>query len=420
MAPRGRWRPPLLALALLSGSAALGADEPLRLETYVDIVLRAHPAMRAGRALEDLGEAERRSSRLIADPTFEASIGRARPADAGAGRATETGFTVSQSLPWLPARRAAIEGADRAAEVRRAEAARVRWDVRSDARAAFFRLQEARALAEVLRGAEADARSLLELVERRTEVGESRETDRIRARVEWLKQQRELRAAERDAAAAEAILRALAVDPLPRPLALAGELPTSFAVSDLAGTSLAGALDAGPEVLRARAESTRDRSLLSFARRSRVPDLDLSLFHQEELDKESYGLSLGVVLPLWNGRRGDIAKASAESSLATAQVERVRVTLQAELESRRRDVEVSAVEVASLLSDVGPAAAESLRIARLLFEEGETSLLDLLDAQRTARETRREEIRARHELARALNELQRLLGSDLPEGRPTP
>lgn len=420
MAPRGRWRPLLLALAFLPGSAARGADEPLPLETYVDIVLRAHPAMRAARALEDLGEAERRSSRLLADPTIEVAIGRARPADAGSGRATETGFTLTQSLPWLPARRAAIEEADRAGDVRRAEAARVRWDVRSDARAAFFRLQEARALVEVLRSAEADARSLLELVERRTEVGESRETDRIKARVEWLRQQRELRAAERDASAAEATVRALAVDPLPRPLAIAGELPTTLAVTDLAGTTLARALDAGPEVSRARAESARSRSHLSFARRSRAPDLGLSLFRQEELDKESYGLSLGVVLPLWNGRRGEIAKAAAESSFATADVERVRVTLQSELESRRRDVDVAAVEVASLVTDVGPAAAESLRIARLLFEEGETSLLDLLDAQRTARETRREEIRARHELARALNELQRLLGSDLPEGRPTP
>lgn len=410
----------LLTFAVLGGANALHADEPLRLETYVDIVLRAHPAVRTGRALEELGEAGRRSSRLVADPTFEVSLGRGRAADSGTGRRTETGLTLSQSLPWLPARSAAIEGADHAAEIRRAEAARVRWDLRSVARAAFYRLQEARGFVEVFQAAEADARSLLDLVERRTEVGESRETDRIKARVEWLRQQRERRAAERDAAAAEAIVRALAVDPLPRPLALAGELPTAPPKTELAGAAVAHALDVSPELVRVRAESARSQSLLSFARRSRVPDLGLSLFRQKEIDKDSYGLSLGVVLPLWNGRRGEIAKASSESSLAAAEVERVRVTLQAELESRHRDVEVASVEVASLVTDVGPAAAESLRIARLLFEEGETSLLDLLDAQRTARETRREEIRARYELARALNELQRLLGSDLPEGRSTP
>jgi len=72
------------------------------------------------------------------------------------------------------------------------------------------------------------------------------------------------------------------------------------------------------------------------------------------------------------------------------------------------------------MSDLLPSAAESLRLARLLFEEGETSLLDLLDAQRTAREARREEIRARFELSVALSELQRLLGPDDATSPTTP
>jgi outer membrane protein TolC len=98
--------------------------------------------------------------------------------------------------------------------------------------------------------------------------------------------------------------------------------------------------------------------------------------------------------------------------LRTADVDRIRLKLLTEIETRRRDVDTSAAEVAILMSDLLPSAAESLRLARLLFEEGETSLLDLLDAQRTARDARREEIRARFELAVALSELRRLLGPD--------
>ena len=71
--------------------------------------------------------------------------------------------------------------------------------------------------------------------------------------------------------------------------------------------------------------------------------------------------------------------------------------------------EEKAAAVAASIAEAG-GAAESVRLARLLFEEGETSLLDLLDAQRTAREARREEIRARFELATAIAELRRLLG----------
>jgi cobalt-zinc-cadmium efflux system outer membrane protein len=156
----------------------------------------------------------------------------------------------------------------------------------------------------------------------------------------------------------------------------------------------------------------RSEALLSFARRSRVPDLGLSLFHQKELDRDAWGVSFGVTLPLWNAKRGEIAKADAAAALARAEAERTSVALATALEERRRDVDVAASQAAVLTGELLPAASESLRTARLLFEEGETSLLDLLDAQRTARDARREEIRARFELAVALSELERLIGRD--------
>ena len=143
----------------------------------------------------------------------------------------------------------------------------------------------------------------------------------------------------------------------------------------------------------------------------------MSLFWHKEIDKDLYGLSFGFTLPLWNAKRGEIALATAASSLAEAEAGRVLVQLQTELEARRQALDIAAGQAATLMTDLGPAAAEALRIARLLFEEGETSLLDLLDAQRTARETQREVIRARFELAVALSNLQRLLGPDITTGR---
>ena len=412
-------RPGLSCFTVLfiAAGAAYAADDPLRIETYVEIVLRSNPGARAGRALEETGEAERQSARLLPDPGFDVAVDRARPTDAGEGRETETGLQLSQTLPWLPARSASIEAADRAAEARRAEATRVRWNLVSDARVAFYRLQETRVLVDVARDAEQDAGSLLNLISRRTESGEAREVDRIKARVEWLRQQRDLKAAGRDAAAAEAVVRALAVEPLPRPLVIQGDLPEPSADARVTDEALERAMPQSPELMRARAEAARSQSLLSFARRSRVPDLGVSLFWNKEIDKDLYGLSFGFTLPLWNAKRGEISLATAASSLAEANAGRVLVQLQTELETRRQALDIAAGQAAMLMTDLGPAAAEALRIARLLFEEGETSLLDLLDAQRTARETQREVIRARFELAVALSELQRLLGPDFTTGR---
>jgi len=417
MSRRIRPRLACFTVLLVLPGAARAVDEPLRIETYVEIVLRSNPAARAGRALEESGEAERQSARLLPDPGFGVTVGRGRPADAATGWGAETGLVLSQTLPWLPARSASIEAADRAAGARQAEATRTRWNLVSDARVTFYRLQETRALVDVARAADEDARSLLALVSRRTEAGEAREVDRIKARVEWLRQQRDLKAAERDAAAAEAVLRTLAVEPLPRPLLVQGDLPEPGVAAQVTDEALSQAIERSPDLVRARAEAARSRSLLSFARRSRVPDLGLSLFWNKEIDKDLYGLSFGVTVPLWSAKRGEIALATAASSLAEAEARSTEVRFLTELQSRRRDLDVAAGQAATLMTDLGPAAAEALRIARLLFEEGETSLLDLLDAQRTAREARREEIRARFDLAVALSELQRLLGPDIPTGR---
>ncbi|HEX2799712.1 MAG TPA: TolC family protein, partial [Thermoanaerobaculia bacterium] len=199
--------------AVLGGASALRADEPLRIENYVEIVLRSHPASQAARALDESATAESRTARLLPDPTLEVSLGQGRSAADSSVRATETGIALSQTIPWFPARAASIEAADHAAEARRAEASATRWGLTIDARLAFYRLLQARALVEVARATEMDARSLLDLMSRRASLGETREVDRIKARVEWLKQQRELRATEREADAAEAALRTLAASP---------------------------------------------------------------------------------------------------------------------------------------------------------------------------------------------------------------
>ena len=408
----------MLALAALVGSLEAHADDGLRMDDYVRLVLQSHPAAGAAAALDASASAESKAARLLPDPTFEVSLGKGQASDGSGSAKTEKGFSVSQSIPWLPARSASIEAADHEARALRAEGLATRWGLELDARVAYARLLFARAQVEVSRASTADAASLLDLMTRRESLGEAREVDRIKSRVEWLRQDRELSAAYREELAAEGILRTLAGAPLPDPLRLEGELPRHTDAMRALLDAKPENLERSPALIRARAEASRASSLLSSARRGRIPDLGFSFFRQNELDREAWGGALGLSLPLWNARRGDVARAEAESRLRAADAERERLSLLVDLATRRRDVETLAVQVASLEGDLLPSAAESVRLARLLFEEGETSLLDLLDAQRTAREARREEIRARFELATAIAELQRLLGpNDAPSGR---
>ena len=131
---------------------------------YVEIVKRSHPAAAERAGLEQAAEAEKRAARVLPDPVFDFSWDRARPTDLPGAKGDETGFALSQTLPWPGTWRAGADAGERAADVLRAGAEGVAWEIEARARLAFARLEAARGLLDVARGAEEDARSLRDLV----------------------------------------------------------------------------------------------------------------------------------------------------------------------------------------------------------------------------------------------------------------
>ncbi len=401
-----------LAGAVLSSCAVVASgEEPLAVEDYAAIVLRSHPAAAQSVGLDSAAKAEQRAARLFPDPVFEYSRDRGTLTEPPGTRATETGYSVSQTIPWPGTFSAGIRAGDRAADALRAGADGLRWELAVQARQAFARLVAARALLDVAQAAENDARSLRDLVTRRADLGESRESDRIKATVEWLRQQRNLVAAVREAEAAEAVIRMLAVEPLPTPLAVRSEAHEPLPRLDREALA-AQAVAHNPRLGAARAEAERQQALLSLARRARIPDLGVTFFKDREVDKQATGFAIGVKVPLWNANRGEIARAEAGTSVSAAETERARLELLTDLEARLKELQVAGDQAALLDRELLPAATRSVALVRLSFEEGETSLLDLLDAQRTLRDTQREAAEAHLALSLAVGEVQKLAGPD--------
>lgn len=406
----------LAGAVLLTCAAVASGEEPLAVEDYVAIVLRSHPAAAQSVGLDSAAKAEQRAARLFPDFQFEYSRDRSTSTERPGIRATEAGYSVSQTIPWPGTFSAGIRVGDRAADVLRAEAHGLRWEVAVQARQAFARLVAARALHDVAQAAEKDARSLRDLVTRRADLGESRESDRIKATVEWLRQQRNLVAAAREAKATEAVVRVLAVAPLPTPLTVRSEAPEALPRVDREAVA-AQAVAHNPRLVAARAEAERQQALLSLARRARIPDLGVTFFKDREVDKQATGFAIGVKVPLWNANRGDIARAEAETRVSAAEAERARLELLTDLEARLKELLVAGDQAALLDRELLPAATRSVALVRLSFEEGETSLLDLLDAQRTLRDTQREAAEAHLALALAVGEVQKLAGPDFDPWR---
>lgn len=419
MQPLAQWRSPappsyvvaLIAFPCLGWVTAARAQEPLELKSYVATVLGAHPIGREADALEDAAEGRRITARALDDPTLSAGWDQGRLRAPGAGGFDEWAFAVTQTLPWPGSWSARARAGEHSAETLRAEATLARWELDVTARLAYARLRFARAALEIARESEADARSLRDLVRTRAELGEAREADRIKAHVEWLREHRRAGGAEREAATAERLMRTLAASPLPEPLLLAASPPLPRLPPDDARLRQR-LLETNPRLRASLAAARRDEAETAVARRERIPDLDVTVFHERELEKTATGVAVGFRVPLWGASRGRIALADADAARSRSKVDGMRLRLLADLDAALGDLEVAVDQAKTLEDEILPAARRSLELARLSFDEGETSLLDLLDTQRSAREAHREAAAARLALAESLGRVQRLVGPD--------
>lgn len=167
---------------------------------------------------------------------------------------------------------------------------------------------------------------------------------------------------------------------------------------------------------------TRDaaQSNLRLEKANRVPNLDVgptwthntssenSISPSPEFD--SFGLTFSLPIPLWNRNKAAIESARLTSEQAQKQLESGE--LKAELQIRQSfEGYRSAVERARRYQgDILKNADAVLEARRFSYQRGQTTLLELLDAQRTDNEVHSSYNDALAEQAKALIELERAAG----------
>lgn len=393
--------------------ARLAAQEPLDVDAYVGIVLRAHPRAGQTRAVEALAAAERRVAGAWPDPVFGFSTGHGKDVPDTRVEGSEWDYSVSQTLPWPGARSARIKRAELTGRAMMSEEEAARWDLELQARLAFSRLASARLFLDLARKSDTDAAAVLGVTTRRADLGEAREADRSRAEAERLRVQLSLRNAEREARAAETALRLLAVEPLPPSLAIRSDPPRAVSGEEIAARRQA-LTRTSPLLRTSLAALDREMGTVAVARSARAPDLDVSWLQASEIDKKSWSLSFGVRVPLLNGSRAEVARAEASASLARAVLERSRTEVSLAFEAAVQEAEAASDALRLLQTTIVPTARRTWDLVRLSYEAGETSLLDLLDAQRTLRDAEIQELAAGLDLGRAWVEIERI-GGRYPE-----
>ena len=269
-------------------------------------------------------------------------------------------------------------------------------------------------------------RQVVAITESRVQQGDIPEADLIRTQVEALRFEDEVASADLALVAAKTRLALLA--------GLEGPVDEIVIIGSLEQDpdgATPGEADLGldhlielakvrrPDLAAAQASRRRADSEVKLNRALRYPNLTVGL-QSEQMegvqgtdDLSTFGVGLGFPLPIWDRNRGGIALAQADLRHAEALAQQRERAIRAELESALDQFRLSAERVEAVRTRLLPRSEESRTIAEALYEEGATSLLQLLDAQRVFNEARlrANRILFEHRVNRFL--LERAVGTEL-------
>lgn len=310
-----------------------------------------------------------------------------------------------------------------------AEVAERRRQLSFDIKTRYFEATAARKKVDTLERLIALTQESLKLTEARVREGDAATLDRDLLRVELARTdaQKQLFLGRAEAALLE--LRQL----------LATDTPTIFDYPPLREAPEMNALQQKamierPDLRRARVEEEQARAGIQLAETEAKPDLQVAARYSrrnarfdDQLGLTPSGattqlrdrddiLTLGISIPLQGRRRnlGNIEAAGARSAAARLRREYLESILPLEVGAARKRYESARQALSVFDQGVLQQSEKNLSVIRQAYQLGQLRLLDVLAEQRRLIETQLGFIDTQLELARALSELERAIGGNLP------
>lgn len=318
---------------------------------------------------------------------------------------SETYFTLSQRLEWPGRREARVEMSDGEADVLEsrldAERRRLAFEVKRafvEAAAAEERAAVVGEVLTVFRMAEASGRE-------RLREGDLSGYDARRLRIERARYENLRASAGIDLSNARLRLASLILPGEPgrelqdiAPTAVPRGAPPSLqALEEKAAVALA--LEWRAEMRSAEAQMAAAEASIRYLSSYTAPDVTLTGGYKRQSDGlDGYFLAVNVPLPLFDRREGDVGAAEAGLSAAVARAELARRSIENDVRSSLATYASVSERIALIHNQLLTGTDDLLRIARVSYNEGEMSLLALLDAAEAFREsqTMGSQLRAEH------------------------
>ena len=382
---------------------------PLSLDAAVQEAISHHRRLAAARKEIDAARSATRSARALTGPeiTFAPALDQFN--------GTNEELLITQSLEINGARTARTRGA--MAQVRAVEASlqTEQREVVVSVKSAYVALWRERELQTLAKSLAETAVAVNELAQKQVELGSRPGIDLAQTGLEVIRARQQETLALSRVRQAEAALNG-AMGRAPEAPVPAVELPVVKMEVPTAEIAISGALSARSEVAGETAKRDALQQETALARAEGRPDVAPQFRSQyvtfQRPTRSDYGFSVAIRLPLvdWGARKNKIQQAE---TAALAQEDRIE---QARQEIRREVVQAlarlqGATAVLASFAEALPQAEKLLKASQLGFSEGKTSVLAVLEAQRTYRATLTEYAEAQAELTLAQAELSRVMGS---------
>ena len=365
----------LLQLAVVGG---LGAETSVTEEAFLAAVDGSHPAARARAGELGAAQAERRRAKLLSDPRLEIGLEELENAE------RETVWGVAWTPPVDGRRGLAIRAAEAAVEAEQGLLAASLLDLRREVREAYADWAAGEARVNILSGHAARLGALAERMRQRAEAGEESRLDTGRLTIAHESSATALSAARAATVGARARLAVWLIDERLDLSTVKSVLP------ELPGVPMG--LDPGlvPDLRVARSRVDQAAAVERHSRQvASAPEVLVGWKSVEAtgIDLEGPVVAVSWTVPVLDRRRAD--QMAAESAVAAAEAHQDWVTRRAAGDLAAAVAAYEGLRQAALSAGISRANLDAVAMAATAaYEQGETSVTDLLDSLRAVVEAR--------------------------------
>lgn len=409
-----------VGLATTSVSAESG-NQVYGLETIIDLAMAKNPVVSLAESTIEQQKGQQTAAGAYPNPTVGGASGHGMLRDtsrAGAGSSldrqslTEYNVTVGQPVEWPALRAARQRVADLGVATANVGMLETRLNLASQVKVAFYDLLLAQQDAGLAKQNLDTVEGVARIVKARVKSGEAPQFESIKAEVEVLKARQQLARADNLVRINRVAVDTLTGGALGPTYMVHGEfrmLPGDLQIEGL----MARMMDQHPTIQRLLKSVEQSDWKVEFERQARVPTLTVNGSYWREMGREAFQGGLSVPVPLWYRRQGEIASSLGAKRRDEAELLRTRNELGRAVYQHYQDVRTTAELIEVFDKGLLKQAQEALRLAQFSFQQGASSLLEVLDAQRVQRQILLDYALARHDLSVSLARLEQAVGGML-------